>query len=166
MTVPVSTVPTVKAWLLGRLTSQITQAPGASMAVVYGDPGTNQPDDLIQINTGNRELLPGSLVGSLDQGSLREKYTIDVTVRVYRGGAQSFQTAEERLWAIVAVIERVFRTDMWALIAGDAAVRSATLGGAVWSLSIEPHDLTEEWAPSGLGPSVSLVYPVTIYSDL
>jgi len=112
MTVPVSTVPAAKTWLIGQLQSALTQAAdGALFAVQYEPFGTNQPEDRVWFGDTSRQAVPWTMTGGLIiPQSMQETYDLTVNISCYRGGDQT-STAELRAWALLAGVEDVVRTD-------------------------------------------------------
>jgi hypothetical protein len=113
MTVPVSTVPAAKTWLIGQLQTALTEDPTATMTVQYGPfaYADNNPDDMVWLGDADRQAEPWTLTGGLTIPlSMKETYDLTVNVSCYRGGDQS-QTVEDRAWALIAEIETVVRTD-------------------------------------------------------
>lgn len=164
MSVPVSTLPTVKAWLLGQLQSQVTAAAGKSLAVFYDDAAITEPEDEIRLRTGKRSVVPGSITGGMGAHSWREEYDLNVDVMVSR--PEGFQVAEERAWAILATVESIVRVTLWGLIAGDTTVRAAALGGDVFNVIVGEHTTAIEWPQEFQGPLVIISYPITISAEL
>lgn len=169
-TYPASTVPAVKAWLLGQLTTAATAASGLTIGVFYNEAGSNLPSDLILVGTGERTVETGNIVGDMGAFSMRETYEIPVTVSAYR--AEGMQAAEERAWALLAIVELLVRQTMFGIIAAQTA--TATWGGNVWNLSIGRHTVVPTWATAGdgdggevvTGAIVEITYPIIITAEL
>jgi hypothetical protein len=145
MTIPVSTAPTAKLYLYNQIIALVNDP---AVLVSYGEPGLEQPDDIIVVGAVSRQVVISQMVGSGGTGWLDETYTIGVDVEVYRGGADA-PTADARAWALVGVVETVVRTD-------------PSLGGAV----IVAHPSENQspgpaWEAKGLGVLVSITVLIT-----
>ena len=111
MTIPVSTVPAVKAYLVTQLTATLTAATGKQLGVFYDEPGPFQPDDVVSVGDVTSFVsAPGAMVGGGGAGWIEERYTLEVVIDVFRGGDQA-QTAYERAWALLAGVCSLVRTD-------------------------------------------------------
>lgn len=103
-----STIPAVKAWLFGQLVAAFAAEP--ALLVAYGEPGPNQPDDLIVVGEVQRQITPFALVGSQDTGAMQETYSVFVVISVFRGGDQA-QQVFERACALADDVIGVQRAD-------------------------------------------------------
>ena len=112
MTIPVSSVPGAKAWLLGRLQATLTDDGTATFGVQYGPFGTQNPADMVWLgDTQNRQAVPWTMQGNLTgAGTMQESYDLTVNIFAYRGSDQA-QTAEQRAFTLLAGVEDVVRTD-------------------------------------------------------
>lgn len=145
MSIPVSTVPTVKAWWQTQLSTALTASSGKTLSLNYGDSGPTEADDEVTIVTGPRTVAPHVLAGGLGAHAFEESYSLRFDVSVFR--PEGFQVAEERAWSIVATIETIARSDMWAVIgAGNAAT---VFGGELYSIGFGEHEPTAEWSDDG-----------------
>jgi hypothetical protein len=129
MAVPVSTVPAAKAALFTAITTQVNDT---SVLVVYGQPGTNRPDDIIEVGRVHRTVEQHAKVGSYQAGSLHEHYTIEVVVSSYRGNEDG-QATDARAWALVANVEAAVRNDPTLANAVLEAVPSQAVGDDMWA---------------------------------
>ncbi|MBM9504523.1 hypothetical protein [Actinacidiphila acididurans] len=140
MTVPASSAPAARAYLFGQLSAQLTpdpDSPRSSLLVCYDQPGPNQPDDIVSVGKVIRTFEFSSFVGSGGAGYLQERYTVEITVDVFRGGDD----------AQGAYIRAAYLTDQIV-----AAVRSdLTLGGAVLAARPTTHSTDAEWDDEHLG---------------
>lgn len=112
-TVPASTAPAARRYLFEQITAQVQPDPDAaasSLLVCYDMPGTNLPGDIISIGKVTRDFNVNSMVGSGGAGWLDERYTITITIDVYRGG-DSAQSAYERAAALMDQVCAIVRTD-------------------------------------------------------
>lgn len=88
LNIPSSTAPDVRQWIFDQCTQYMTPDPGnpdANLMVCFDDPGPYQPDDIVAIGEVVRAFEPGSFVGGGGAKWLKERYTITVTIDVYRG---------------------------------------------------------------------------------
>jgi hypothetical protein len=107
MPAPVSTWPSVKAYLF----AQITAACPPPVLVAYNDPLGDLEDDVVVVGQVTRQIEPGAIVGSLGAGSLFERYTVDVTVSCFRGGDNPL-AADTQCAALVDAAIGVVRADL------------------------------------------------------
>jgi hypothetical protein len=108
--IPSSTAPAARRYLFEQFTAQITPDPlstRSSLAIVYDDVGTNAPDDVIIVGLVTRQIGVNSMVGGGGAGWLDERYTIAVTIDVFRGGddaAAVFDRASLLLDQVCAIV--------------------------------------------------------------
>lgn len=108
--IPPSTSIIAREYLFTNLTAVMPQdtANGATLGVFYDEPAENNPDDVICV--GDVELVyePGAFVGSGGAGWLRERYSVTITIDVYRGGdnAQMTYARAQYLSDIVCALVR------------------------------------------------------------
>lgn len=107
MTIPVSTIPVVKSYLLAQMTVALS---GPDVGVFYDEPGPGYPDDVIYLGGTEQKLDPVQMVGSGGEGWLYESYHQVIEVDVYRGG-DTPQIVFERACEIVGQIEALIRSD-------------------------------------------------------
>jgi hypothetical protein len=129
MSIPVSSVPTAKAWLFNQLTANIDTAGVTEQSqVVYAQPTTYLAPNIIAVDKVNREVTQAHMVGSGGAGWLREQYTIEVVISCMRGGSD-FLSLETDFWALVALVESTVRTDP--SLGGAVSVARPTRGDAL-----------------------------------
>lgn len=105
MAAPVSTAPTVRAYLL----AEIAELVDAAVLVSDGPPGPNQPDDIIVIGDVDNNIEIAAVVGDGGQGWLVERYDLIITVSCYRGGDDNnevFARAAELAGLVVEVVRQ------------------------------------------------------------
>jgi hypothetical protein len=103
--IPASSIPAARNWILAGLQAQLAADP--AVLVCLDEPGTNQPDDIVNVGEVQQTYSPQSTVGSGGPGWLREEYTVTVTVDVFRGGddaAGTFARARQLADLVVAVV--------------------------------------------------------------
>jgi hypothetical protein len=140
MTIPASSAPTVRQWMFDNFTAQLTPDPistTSSLLVCFDEPGPGQPDDIVSVGKTHNNIGVLALVGGGGAGWLDERYIVEITVDVYRGGDDA-QAAYVRCSALCDALVAVVRTD-------------PSLGGRV--LQARPHsiaiDVEEEQAHLG-----------------
>lgn len=107
-TIPDPTVPAAKSYLYTQTLAQPLFA--EPVLVCYDEPGPYQADDIVTFGTVHWHPAVNSGVGSGGAGWLEERYDIEVTVDVYRGGDDA-KTAFERAAALWAGVLQVLRAD-------------------------------------------------------
>jgi hypothetical protein len=129
MTIPTSSAPVVRQYLYDAFTAQLTPDPvntGASLLVCFDAPGPAQPDDIVSIGKTVNQIGVMALVGGGGAGWLDERYTVEITVEVYRGGDDA-QAAYARCSALCDATIAAIRADI-------------SLGGHV--LQARPHSVS------------------------
>ena len=130
MSIPVSTVPSAIAALTSQIQTQVNTDPSATaIAVFTGDEDRNRANDRIIVATNvNRTVTHEAFLGSLQLGSLEEKYTIEVLVSAYSGDPDGVANMN-RAWVLAGYVETAVRTDPTlgssVLIARPAGTRGA-----------------------------------------
>ena len=120
MSIPISTVPGVRASLFEALQATCTAAAGVDLLVRYDDPGPFEPPDIVSLgDVTNRNVEYHAMVGDMGAQSLAESYSIEVVIDVCRQGDDPGQVTTERAWALAAQVETAARTD-------------PTFGGLAW----------------------------------
>lgn len=152
-TAKVSTAPAVKAYLLTQTKATLTAAANERLLVVYNEPGTDLPGDIVSIGSVlNRVTEPSAYVGGGGQHWLTERYTVEVVVDVFRGGDRS-QVAEERAWYLAGLVEQIVRTD-------------PSLGGLVLEARPGAAESEGSWDEGHRGHRVRLTLAVDVYTEL
>ena len=108
--IPDSSVPAAKLYLFDQLTAAFQGVPG--VGVYLDEPPTDPPpeDDVVMVGDIEQTWEPWELVGSGGEGWLFEKYSIDVTVSVYRGGDEPRDVLNQAA-ALVKQVAAVVRVD-------------------------------------------------------
>lgn len=112
MTMPVSTVPSVRNYLVTAINNQITAAaitkPTAEVYLSGLDHET--PEDVILICGAHREVKPGALVGSGGQHWKFEQYHVEIQIDCFAGGTD-FSSVDARAFQLLALVEKAVRLD-------------------------------------------------------
>lgn len=114
MTIPVSTSTAVRQYLYNGITAALTPDPlskSASLLVCFDEPGPNQPDDIVSIGKVTRHIGVNSMVGSGGAGYLDERYSVEITIDVFRGGDDA-QAAYARSALLADGVVNVVRADL------------------------------------------------------
>ena len=121
----------------------VTQA-GANILVQEGEPGPDQPEDIIIVGHGGiqQTTTKMTMVGSGGAHWLWETYRIGVQIEVFRGGDDPL-TTRNRCKALADAVDTAVRTD-------------PSLGGVVLTAFPSRHDFSSaEWEANGHGRIVS-----------
>ncbi|WBP87042.1 hypothetical protein [Kitasatospora cathayae] len=144
MTIPTMTPPLVRQYLYNTLTAQLTadsNDPTSGLMVCYDQPGPGQPNDIVSIGKTHNRLEPHALVGGGGAGWLTERYTVTVTVDVFRGGDDP-QYAYARASALCDAVCAAVRAD-------------PSLGGLVLVAHPSSVELEPELDPGHMGRRVT-----------
>lgn len=137
---PVSTIPSVKAYMVTQIRARTELTTGiadGSILVCYDAPGPFQPDDIIAVMDAETDDMPVvQLVGGGLAGWLDEHYTLTIVVSVHRGGDDP-QTVFERAAALAAIVVDVVRQD-------------PSLGGRVIVAKPQQLSFQSDWAMAPL----------------
>lgn len=153
--IPGSTAPGARRYLYGQFTTQIQEdpdAPRSSLLVCYDMPGPNQPDDIVSVGKVSRDIGVNSMVGGGGAGWLDERYTITVTIDVYRGG-DSAQAAYERGAALLDQVCAIVRAD-------------PTLGGLVTVARPLTSETEGDWDDEHKGAQSVTTVPIECYTRI
>jgi hypothetical protein len=155
MAIPRSTAPAARKWLFDQLTATLTpdpDNPAASLLVCYDDPGPNQPDDIVSVNNVARTFEAGAFVGSGGAGWLKERYTITVSIDVFRGGDDA-QATYARAQVLADGVVDVVRSDL-------------SLGGAVLTATPVSDSAEGEWDADHLGRHVTSTIEISCFAQI
>jgi hypothetical protein len=89
MSIPTSSIPAARAYLLSQIQSTLTQDsadPTAELLISLDEPGTHEPADIVWIGDVHQTYSPHATVGSGGALWLREDYTVEITISVVRSG--------------------------------------------------------------------------------
>lgn len=146
-TVPVSTVPAVKAYLLGALKVRSDLADLAE-AIQYGPPTTAMNDDMILLDAARGAFEVDRMVGGGGQWWMDESYSLDILIWIHRGDDDP-QACEERAFAVAASVVDTLRQD-------------PSLGGLVTQASPAGFEMDGDWDDEHLGRHVKFALTVAI----
>lgn len=153
MSIPVSTAPQVKAYLVTQITNAVTPDADSRLRVFYGPPATDLPNDVIVVgDVTARTTQHHAFVGGGGALARNETYTVAVEVDAFRGGDNA-QLVEERAWTLAGVVETVVRTD-------------PSLGGLVVEAWPAAQGVTETWDETHLGRHARITVAVTVLAVL
>ena len=145
MSIPTSSIPAARAYLLSQIQATLTQDPNDSTAellVTLDEPGTHEPADIVWIGDVHQTYSPHATVGSGGAEWLREDYSIEVTISVVRSGDDGTtalaQTVFTRARLLADQIVNVVRLD-------------PSLGGAVDRAKPATATHTSSWTENGMG---------------
>lgn len=137
--IPPSTAVAVREYLFTSLVAVIPadKANGSSLQVVYDDPSPYRADDLVAVGDVHLDYEPGAFVGSGGRGWLRERYTVAITIDVFRGGDNALMTFN-RAQYLSDLVCAVVRYDV-------------SLGGLVITATPRSSAIQSEWDPDAKG---------------
>jgi len=107
MTIPVSTVDTVKDFLVAGILAAVSDP---TVLVSYDMPGPYQPDDIVVVGDITVTTEPHAFVGNGQAHWLSEEYTVEVIISVYRGG-DTASVAWKRAKVLSDLVDTLIRTD-------------------------------------------------------
>lgn len=145
MSIPVSTVPAVKAALKVALEAR---AELANVPVFYSIVTDLNEDDLIVVGGTRGRFEVARMVGSGAQWWLDETYDQQVEVWVYRGGDDE-QATEERAHTLAAVVVDTLRLD-------------PSIGGRVNQATPAGFEVTPDWEHEGIGTHCKYLLHITV----
>ena len=109
------------------VTAATTAIDDTSVKVCYGQPGTEQPDDIVSVGRVTAVIDPATLTSSLRTRELA--VTAEVVVSVFRAGGQDMEkVAGDRAYQLLDMVEEYVR------------VTDTTLGGVVRWCFCTGHD--------------------------
>jgi hypothetical protein len=150
MTIPVSTMPAVKAYLYTQLTARAELAD--PVGVFYDMPTVTPPDDLVYLGDCRGKNVITRMVGSGGAGWLDEHYELDIVVDVVRGDDDPKANDEQALALLAAVVDTV-RLD-------------PSLGGLVIQAAPGRFSLTSEPNEEHLGRNTTAVLTVEVHARI
>ena len=113
--IPVSTVPDVLAYLKDTLRTYINDDPNPQdIYLCVGDPGMQDPPDIINLSGVTRTLPHLAMVGDGGFNALEEVYDVDVIVSASMRGVDAEAISPliiARAWQLQAYVEHAVRQD-------------------------------------------------------
>lgn len=152
MTIPNSTVPAVKIYLLNLLGSTLTQEPGYQLVVCLDDPGPEQPDDIVSIGAVQRKAELYQMIGSMNAGSFLETYDMHIVISTFRGGPDQGWPFQ-RAWALASAVEAAVRAD-------------PTCAGNVIKADPKESRDTSSWEPEHKGRLVEVEIILSVMAQI
>lgn len=89
MSIPTSSIPAARAYLLSQIQSTLTQDPNdptAELLISLDEPGTHDPFDIVIVGDVHQTYQPYASVGSGAAYWLEENYSVEITISVFRAG--------------------------------------------------------------------------------
>lgn len=154
MSIPTSSIPAARAYLLSQIQATLTQDPAdptAELLISLGEPGTHEPADIVNVGDVHQTYTPHATVGSGGAEWLREDYSIEVTISVVRSGDDGTtalaQTVFTRARLLADQIVNIVRSD-------------PSLGGAVHRA--RPGSVTHQssFTADGMGRETEIQLPI------
>lgn len=151
--IPPSSAVAVREYLFTNLTAVAPpdSANGATLQVVYDDPSPYRADDLIAVGDVLLTYEPGAFVGSGGRGWLRERYTVTITIDVFRGGDNALMTFNRAQYLSDLVC---------ALVRYDVS-----LGGLVITATPHSSGIQSEWDPDAKGRHSVATVEISCYAQ-
>ena len=156
---PVSTVPSVYAYLLTAIRAQINTDPKSSQILLtIADPGDapDLPREIIDVGAVRRSVKVETFIGSGGPDWLDESYLIDCIVSVWTGssdtdGATTIQLQQvQRAWQLLGYVETAIRND-------------PSLGGLVNIAYPKATSMAlPEWTASPIGLVVEISFQIYV----
>lgn len=149
MSIPVSTVDTVKDFLVAGIAAQVNDT---SVLVSYDLPGEDLPDDIIVVGDIDVDTQVHAFVGSGGQHWLAESYRVQVSISVYRGGDNASLTWK-RAKTLSDAIDTLIRTD-------------PSLGGVVQLAWPSRTSFKSEWEEEHRGRIVTVDKEISVSVEI
>lgn len=149
MSIPVSTVDTVKDFLVANIATQIADP---TVLVSYDMPGDYQPDDIVVVGDIDVDTQVHAFVGSGGAHWLAEQYKVAVTISVYRGGDNASLTWK-RAKTLSDAIDTLIRTD-------------PSLGGVVQLCWPSRTSFKSEWEQDHKGRIVTVDKEISVSVEI
>jgi hypothetical protein len=150
MTIPVSTLPAVKAYLFTQLSARTELAD--PVGVFYDLPSVTPPDDLVYLGDSRGKNVITRMVGSGGAGWLDEHYELDIVVDVIRGDDDPKANDEQALALLAAVVDTI-RAD-------------PSLGGLVIQAAPVAFSLSSSWDDDHVGRTATAVLTVDVHARI
>ena len=154
-TIPTSTAPAARQWLYDQCTAELPtdpNNPNASLLVCFDEPGPYEADDIVAIGEVVRSFEPGAFVGGGGAKWLKERYSVMVTIDVYRGGDYA-NVVYARAQALADGVVNVVRSDL-------------SLGGNVLVAKPVLDSGKGEWDPQHLGRHWTSTVEISVFAQI
>lgn len=152
MTIPISSVPAARSWLVTTLQASLTAESGSGLYVGSAPPGTNIPNDGVVVGRVDRSIDISSLVGGAGKGFLNEAYSIAVEIEVLRGGDNP-DLAFDRATALADGVISAVRTD-------------PTMGGSVLWAKPTASTCEVDWSDDHMGRLASATVQISCFQRI
>jgi hypothetical protein len=153
MTIPQTTVPAVRQYLVTQLQSAVASVTPAA-EVFDGEADHADHENWIEVGGVRRQVSPLGLVGSGGQFWRDEKYHVDIKISCYVGGrAGAMAQVNTNAYALLALVETVVRQD-------------PSLGGLVLQANPESSDSVPSWDETGSGALCDITTSIEVYTTL
>lgn len=149
--IPPSTATGTRTYLVDNLTTVIPADDGSAVLVCYDEPGPYQADDIVSVGTVELDYESGSFVGSGGAGWLRERYSVTVTIDVFRGGDDP-QYTYQRAQYLSDLVAALVRYDV-------------SLGGTVVTATPKSSTIESEWDDDHKGRHSVANVVISIYAQ-
>lgn len=154
MSIPTSSIPAARAYLLSQIQSTLTQDPSdptAELLITLDGDGTHEGADEVNIGDVHQTYQPYSSVGSGGANWLEESYSIEITISVVRSGDDGTtalaHTVFNRARYLADQIVNIVRSD-------------PSLGGAVQRARPGTVSHQSTWTSNGMGRETEILLPV------
>lgn len=155
LNIPTSNAPAVREWLFNQFNTYMTPDPlnpDATLGIFYDDPPPGQQDDLVIIGEVTRQLEFSSFVGSGGAGWLAERFTVAITIDVYRGGDDA-PAVYTRGQLLADTVQAIVRNDL-------------TAGGNVSTATPHSESGHGEWDESHMGRHWTTEIEISCYARI
>jgi hypothetical protein len=157
VTIPVSLVPSVVAYLATAIQTQLDTDPlSGQILLALGDPGPDLPPDIVNIGAIRRTTGPETFIGSGGRYWISEHFDVDCGVSTWTGdgptaGALTVPNALTlRAWQLLSYVEAAVRLDpSLGELVNVAYPAAATTQGPTWTTN-----------PAGL--MVEITFPIHV----
>jgi hypothetical protein len=156
MSIPISTVPAVRSYLISAITAQVNAAglsePGCE--VYDSAPDHETTNDVIAVCGARRQTRPLALVGSGGQFWLDESYQVEVMIDCFQAGADgAMEAVNARAYQLLALVETAVRQD-------------PSLAGNVLEARPQESESTPSWDDAHMGARCVIATQIQVYTTL
>lgn len=156
MTIPTTTVPAARTYLINAITTQVASA-GLSEPTceVYDSAPDHETEaDVIAVCGARRTVQAMALVGSGGQFWRQEHYSIEVLIDCYQGGVDgAMEAVNLRAYQLLSLIETAVRTD-------------PSLGGLVVQAAPASSESAPAWDDNHMGARCVITASIDVTATL